>query len=97
MFKKNKAKFCPLIKKPCIGSECMWAVQMRGTDPISGGDIDDEACAVTWLPMLLTENVKASHETAAATESFRNEMVAANSASVAILAKSLVPGIGDKT
>ena len=96
MSQNNKAKFCPLIKKPCKGSECMWSVQMRGTDPTTGGEIDEEACAVAWLPMLLTENVKASHETAAATESFRNEMVSANQVSAGILTSGLLARIGDK-
>ncbi len=73
MFSRKDTKVCPLLKKPCIGVSCMWATKMRGTDPQSGSEIDEESCAIAWLPMLLTENVKASHETGAAVESLRNE------------------------
>lgn len=71
--KSSNAKTCPLLKKPCIGSDCMWATRLTGTNPQDGQHIDDEACAVSWLPMLLIENVKSSNETGAAIESLRNE------------------------
>lgn len=76
MFKKdNGRKFCPLIKKACVGSECMFVTTLRGQDPTSGQDIDEEACAIAVLPMLLIESTKAQHQTGAAVESFRNEAV----------------------
>ncbi|MEH6649991.1 MAG: hypothetical protein V7707_08215 [Motiliproteus sp.] len=73
--KKNDRKFCPLLKKACVGNECMFATQLRGQDPTSGEEIDEEACAVAVLPMLLIESTKAQHQTGAAVESFRNETV----------------------
>ncbi|WP_421865131.1 hypothetical protein [Motiliproteus sp.] len=73
--KKSDLKYCPLLKKPCIGNECMFATRLSGKDPRTGQDVDDEFCAVAALPMLLTESIKAQHQTGAAVESFRNETI----------------------
>ena len=53
----------------------MFATRIRGEDPNTGQELDEEACAVAWLPMLLIENTKAQHQTGAAVESARNEAV----------------------
>lgn len=70
---------CPLNNfEPCKKFDCAWFCQMRGTDPNSGKEVDDYACAIAWLPMLLIENASQGRQTGAAVESFRNEMVKAN-------------------
>lgn len=67
---------CPLNNfEPCKQLECAWFVQMRGTDPNTGKEVDEYACAIAWTPMLLIENAAQSRQTGAAVESFRNEMV----------------------
>ena len=66
----------------------MWFTKLQGTDMNTGKDIDEYACAVTWLPMLLVENSGMQRQTGAAVESFRNEMVKANENSIKVLAKS---------
>jgi hypothetical protein len=67
---------CPLNNfEPCKQFDCAWFVQMRGTDPNTGKEVDDYACAIAWTPMLLVENAAQSRQTGAAVESFRNEMV----------------------
>ena len=77
---------CPLNKfKPCKKLECAWYSHMRGTDPNSGKEVDDFACAIAWLPMLLIENAAQSRQSGSAIESFRNEMVKANKASQELL------------
>lgn len=77
---------CPLNKfEPCKKFDCAWFCQMRGSDPNTGKEVDDYACAVAWLPMLLVENATQGRQTGAAVESFRNEMVKANSASQNLL------------
>ena len=77
---------CPLNGfEPCKQLECAWFVQMRGTDPNSGKDVDEYSCAIAWLPMLLIENAAQSRSTGAAVESFRNEMVKANDSSQNLL------------
>ena len=70
---------CPLDGfKPCRQLECAWFLKIRGTDPNTGGDIDDWGCSMAWLPVLTIENSQQQRQTGAAVESFRNEMVKAN-------------------
>lgn len=70
---------CPLNNfKKCKQLECAWFVQMKGTNPNDGKEVDEFACAVAWLPVLLVENAMQSRQAGAAIESFRNEMVKAN-------------------
>lgn len=71
--------FCPLIKKDCVGLKCSWYTQVRGMNPNTGDMIDEWGCAVAWLPMLQIETSQQSRQTGAAVESFRNEVVRANS------------------
>lgn len=67
-----------MIKKDCVGLKCVWFTQVRGTNPNTGKEVDEWACAVAWLPVLLIENSQQQRQTGAAIESFRNEMVKAN-------------------
>lgn len=77
---------CPLNGfEPCKKFDCAWFCQMRGSDPNTGKEVDEHACAVAWLPMLLIENAGQSRQTGAAVESFRNEMVKANNTSQTLL------------
>lgn len=79
--------YCPLVKKECIGLQCSWFTQVRGTNPNTGQEVDEWACAISWLPILLIENSQQQRSTGTAVESFRNEMVKANeSATQALLA-----------
>lgn len=77
--------FCPLIQKDCIGVQCSWMTQIRGTNPNTGADVDEWGCAIAWMPMLMVENSQQQRQTGAAVESFRNEMVDANQVSKQIL------------
>ena len=70
-----KDYYCPLLKKKCIGSKCAWHTTMRGTNPNTGGEVDSGGCVIAFLPMLLVENSQQQRSTAAATESFRDEMI----------------------
>lgn len=76
MAKLKQGKFCPLIKKDCKELACSWYTQVRGKDPQTGGDVDEWACAVTWLPMLTINTAQQVRQGAAATESLRNELLA---------------------
>ena len=55
--------------------QCAWFTQLRGTHPQTGKEIDEWMCAVASLPMLQIEVAKQARSGAAATESFRNEVV----------------------
>jgi hypothetical protein len=70
--------FCPLIKEDCVQLKCAWFIQLRGKNPNTGQDVDEWLCSISALPMLQVEVAKETRQGAAATESFRNEMVKAN-------------------
>ena len=63
---------------------------MKGTNPNDGKEVDEYACAIAWLPMLLVENAMQSRQAGAAIESFRNEMVKANESNQNILEMSKI-------
>ena len=71
--KLEQGKFCPLIGKDCIGLQCSWFTQIRGTHPQTGEEIDEWGCAVNWIPTLLIENSQQKRLTGASVESLRNE------------------------
>lgn len=66
---------CPMLKEDCVGIQCSWFTQVRGKNPNTGADVDEWACAIAWLPLLLIENSNQQRMTGGAVESFRNEMV----------------------
>jgi len=77
---------CPLNGfKKCKQFKCAWFVQMKGTNPNDGKEVDEFGCAMAWLPMLLVENAMQARQTGSAVESFRNEMVKANESNQNIL------------
>ena len=57
---------------------CPWYKKLQGIDPQTGDPVDTNDCAISWLPLLLTENSAVAMKTSAAIESFRNEMVSSN-------------------
>lgn len=81
--------YCPLIKKDCIGLQCSWFTQVRGHNPNTGKEVDEWACAIAWMPVLLIENSQQQRSTGAAVESFRNEVVKANEGNQRVM---MLPG-----
>jgi hypothetical protein len=57
---------------------CAWFIELAGRNPNTGQEVNERGCAMAWVPILLIENSQQQKSTAAAVESFRNEMVAAN-------------------
>lgn len=74
----KNGSFCPLIKKDCVQLQCAWFTQLRGVHPQTGQEIDEWMCAISAMPMLQVEVAKETRQGAAATESFRNEVVGMN-------------------
>lgn len=69
----NPKNLCPLDNfAPCRQLDCAWFTKLRGMNPNTGQEIDEYACSVAWLPVLLIENAQKSRETGAAVESLRN-------------------------
>lgn len=78
---------CPLHNfEPCKKLECAWFVQIRGHNPNTGSEVDEYACAIAWMPVLMIENSQQQRQTGAAVESFRNEMVKANQSNIDLIA-----------
>lgn len=67
---------CPLLKKPMcdVCHKCAWWVQVRGSNPNTGQEVDKWECTMALIPMLQIETSQQVRQGAAATESFRNEM-----------------------
>ncbi len=82
MLPDSKVK-CPAtgFARPCreivAECECPKFVNVRGRDPQTGVEVDRYGCVDSFLPLLLIENAQQSRQTAAAVESFRNEVVKA--------------------
>lgn len=68
---------CPLHKEDMskVCHTCPLWVQLRGCNPNTGQEMDGWYCSFTILPAALLEVSKEVRQGAAATESFRNEMV----------------------
>ena len=70
---------CPLNGfKKCKQFNCAWYIQIRGTHPQTGAEVDEYGCAMAMMPLLMIENSRQTNQAGAAIESFRNEMVKAN-------------------
>lgn len=65
--------------------QCAWFTKLAGENPQTGEQVDEFGCAMTWLPILLVENARTNRSTSSAVESFRNEMINANTASQQLL------------
>lgn len=70
--------------------DCPKFVSVRGRDPQTGADVDRHGCVDSFLPLLLIENAQMSRQTGAAVESFRNEVVKANEATMEERRRSLI-------
>lgn len=55
--------------------DCPKFVSIKGHDPQTGAVVDRHGCVDSFLPLLLIEGAQMSRQTAAAIESFRNEVV----------------------
>ena len=65
--------------------QCYWYITLQGRNPNNDTYVDENSCALRWIPMLMIENSMQQKSTAAAVESFRNEMVKANDSNQQIL------------
>ena len=79
-------QLCPMFREPCKEHQCRWYIQLLGTEPQTGEQLNKWGCAVEFIPVLLIENAKEVRQTAAAVESARNE----NVSSARIVAQALL-------
>ena len=68
---KETLKFCPLIKKQCVGDKCAWWVEINGMDP-NGKAVLDEECSIPWLVFLGKEQLVETARTGASYDKVAN-------------------------
>lgn len=83
-------KTCPL-GHTC--DSCQWQVHLRGKNPQTEQEIDESACAISWIPLLLVENSQKQHQTAAAVESFRESMLKQNDSVAQMIHSQFLLGV----
>ena len=54
---------------------CPWYIQVKGYDANLGKEVENWGCAIAWMPALMINTANEVRQGAAATESFRNDMV----------------------
>jgi hypothetical protein len=79
-------KSCPL-GHTC--DKCLWMTKLRGMNPQTGQEMDSDGCAIAFLPILLIENSQQQRQTAAAVESFRNEMMQGNDQMLGVMHRAI--------
>lgn len=75
---------------------CAWYTKLIGKDPQSLKEIDEWACAMAWIPIMMVENTQRVRGMTAATESFRNNMHGATGAMLQLVADEVVSKKGRK-
>ena len=65
---------CEEIKDGKI-HRCAWYTKVIGKDPQSDKDIENWACAMAWMPMLMVEMSQTNRGQTSTLESFRNETI----------------------
>ena len=83
---------CPLHKASMdtVCHKCPLWQSVKGRHPQTGADLDQWACAIAILPMLMINVAKETREGAAATESLRNVVDRGHAAGVVIAIADLV-------
>jgi len=89
---------CPYSQRECVknGSgvlvegkiethACPKWINIIGKEPQTGQNINQWNCSDAWVPILLIENSKMQHETAASVDMFRESMLQANEVSRELL------------
>jgi len=73
---------------------CAWFIQLAGQNPNTGETVDERGCAMAWLPILMVENSAQQRSTAAAVESFRNEVSATAPTAMLLANYAPLPRVG---
>ncbi len=84
----HRTGFTKKCRKLVTDGVCTRWRHVIGVDSNTGQEINRSDCADNWIVPLMIENSKLQNQTGAAVESFRNEMIKANEASVALFASS---------
>jgi hypothetical protein len=89
---------CPFDKfNPCRELGCALFTKIAGINPNTGKEVEDWGCGIAWLPILMIENSQQQRQTGAAVESFRNEMVKSNEATLKLMTNPFLNRIDNDT
>ena len=80
---------CETVENKVI-KRCAWYTKVAGLDPNTGKEVDDWACAMSWMPMLQVEMSSTNRGQTAALESFRNETVKGQEEFTGLVKKQMV-------
>jgi hypothetical protein len=73
--REEKGTFCPYLKGQCVKHKCIKWVKIIGLHPQTGQQVDQEACADAWLPIILVDLSKQLVQVQASIQSHRNEEI----------------------
>ena len=65
---------CEEVKEGKI-HRCAWFTTLAGRNPQTGEQIDEKACAISWLPIMQVEVAQSNRGTAEAVVSLREETI----------------------
>jgi hypothetical protein len=71
-------KKCPFLRCACQEHGCRLWINVQGLHPQTGEVVNEWDCSINWVPVLLVEVAQQARGGAAATESFRNVVLAAS-------------------
>lgn len=74
----HRTGFTKSCREIVVEGQCRLWMQIQGMNPNTGEQMSQWGCADEFLPLLMIENSQQQRQTAAAVESFRNEMVDLN-------------------
>lgn len=74
----HRTGFTRACRDIVVEGQCRLWTEILGKHPQTDETVHQWGCADEFLPLLMIENSQQQRQTAAAVESFRNEMVAAN-------------------
>lgn len=85
----------PVRLRNCLVHDCELYINVQGKDPQNGNTLDNWGCSIRWMPTLQIDTARQGHSTAAAVESFRNEMARQNNAGQAIV-RNLISAVAEQ-
>ena len=75
---------CKEIKDNKI-HQCAWYVKLAGRNPQTGETMDEEACAIAWLPLMQVEVAQSNRGTSEAVISLREETIKRQDEALAVI------------
>lgn len=96
--KLEAGEFCPLIGKDCIGLKCKMFMNIKGTHPVTGEELDEWDCAIRMNVVVSLEQAKTTRAAAAETAALRrdhnknaNMMLQIQAAQASLMTRSNIP------